>query len=215
MSVGNNHPSVLVVEDNVLLRTGLRALLSAEPDLVLRAAVGGVDEALAVMAGHPVDVVVYGAGESVADTERGLERLLDRGTRVVVLSRRDHPGEMETYLSSGVHAYLAEDAAGECLGSVIRGLTSDRERVYIMASRSGLDWMAGQRGNRLSGREREVMGLVANGLSNSAIAGRLCISPGTVKRHLRNVFVKLNAVSRIDAVNKARAASMLVPAGRA
>ncbi|MBV6695844.1 response regulator transcription factor [Kitasatospora aureofaciens] len=215
MSLVNNHPSVLVVEGNVLLRTGLRALLSAEGDLAVHAAVGDVDEALGVLAGQRVDVVVYGAGESVADTERALGRLLDRGARVVVLSRQEHPGEVEMYLNSGVSAYLAEDAAGECLVSVVRGLTADRERVYIMASRSGMGWMAGQRGGRLSGREREVMGLVATGLSNSAIAGRLCISPGTVKRHLRNVFVKLNAVSRIDAVNKARAAAMLVPMGRA
>ncbi|MFE4518840.1 LuxR C-terminal-related transcriptional regulator [Kitasatospora sp. NPDC056783] len=215
MPLVNNHPSVLVIEGNVLLRTGLQALLSAERDLTVHAAVGDVDAALAVLAGQPVDVVVYGAGESVAATERGLERLLDRGARVVMLCRQDRPDEVETYLGSGVSAYLTEDAAVDCLVPVVRGLTSDRERVYIMASRAGLGWMAGQRGCRLSGREREVMGLVANGLSNSAIAGRLCISPGTVKRHLRNVFVKLNAVSRIDAVNKARAASLLVPAGRA
>ncbi|MQS11255.1 response regulator transcription factor [Streptomyces kaniharaensis] len=213
MSPVNTRPTVLVVEGNVLLRTGLRALLSAESDLALHAAVGDVDQALEVLAGQRVDVVVYGAGESAADTERALGRLLDRGARVVVLSRQERPGEMEMYLNSGVSAYLTEDAAGECLCPVIRGLTADRERVYIMASRSGLGWMAGQRGGQLSGREREVMGLVANGLSNSDIAGRLCISPGTVKRHLRNVFVKLNAVSRIDAVNKARAAAMLVPAG--
>ncbi|MEV6974417.1 response regulator transcription factor [Kitasatospora sp. NPDC093806] len=215
MSPVSIRPSVLVVEANVLLRTGLQTLLSAEGDLTLHPAVDGLDEALEVLAGQRVDVVVYGAGESVADTERALGRLLDRGTRVVVLSRQEQPGEMEMYLGSGASAYLTEDAAGEYLCPVIRGLTTDRERVYIMASRSGLGWMAGRRGGRLSGREREVLGLVANGLSNSDIARRLCISPGTVKRHLRNVFVKLNAVSRIDAVNKARAAAMLVPVGRA
>ncbi|MFI9273551.1 LuxR family transcriptional regulator [Kitasatospora sp. NPDC052896] len=199
----------------MLLRTGLQALLSAESDLAVHAAVGDVDAALDVLSRHCVDVVVYGAGESVADTEHALGRLHDRGVscRVVVLSKHERPGEVEMYLSSGVSAYLSEATASDCLVSVVRGLTADRERVYIMASRSGIGWISGPRGSQLSSREREVMGLVANGLSNSAIASRLSISPGTVKRHLRNIFVKLNAVSRIDAVNKARAVAMLVPLG--
>jgi ATP/maltotriose-dependent transcriptional regulator MalT len=55
----------------------------------------------------------------------------------------------------------------------------------------------------LSAREREILGLVGAALSNSQIASRLSLKESTVKRHLRNVFVKLGAVSRIDAVNKA------------
>ncbi|MFD7580406.1 LuxR C-terminal-related transcriptional regulator [Kitasatospora sp. NPDC059817] len=210
-----NRTSVLVLEGNSLLRQGLHAFLSAEPDLVVRATVGTVDEALEVLSEHHVDVVLFGVGDSHAATEQALGRLLPRGARcrVVVLSKRERPGEVEMYLSFGVSAYLREDVTSDCLVSVVRGLAVNRERVYIMASRSGIDWMTGPRGSQLSSREREIMGLVANGLSNSAIAGHLSIAPGTVKRHLRNVFVKLNAVSRIDAVNKARAASLLVPLG--
>lgn len=61
----------------------------------------------------------------------------------------------------------------------------------------------------LSVREREVLALVARALSNRQIGGRLSITEGTVKRHLRNIFSKLGAVSRIDAVNKAVTAGVI------
>jgi DNA-binding CsgD family transcriptional regulator len=61
----------------------------------------------------------------------------------------------------------------------------------------------------LSVREREVLALVARALSNRQIAGRLSITEGTVKRHLRNIFAKLGAVSRIDAVNRATSAGVI------
>ncbi|MFF2045700.1 LuxR C-terminal-related transcriptional regulator [Kitasatospora sp. NPDC058170] len=213
MTLLKTRTSILVVERNSLLRKGLHALFSAESDLVVHATVSDVTEALEVLSEHRIDVVLYGASESLAAAEHALVRLLDRGSpcRVVVLSKHERPGEVEMYLSSGVSAYLPEDVTSDCLVSVVRGLAVNRDRVYIMASRSGLGLATGQRGAQLSSREREIMGLVANGLSNSAIALRLSIAPGTVKRHLRNVFVKLNAVSRIDAVNKARAAALLVP----
>jgi two-component system, NarL family, nitrate/nitrite response regulator NarL len=61
----------------------------------------------------------------------------------------------------------------------------------------------------LSGREKEILLLVAEALSNAQVAKRLSITEGTVKRHLRKIFDKLDAVSRIDAVNKAAAASII------
>jgi DNA-binding CsgD family transcriptional regulator len=70
-----------------------------------------------------------------------------------------------------------------------------------------------QQAQALSGREREVLTLVARALSNRQIGGRLCIAEGTVKRHLGNIFAKLNAVSRIDAVNKAIAAGVITQRG--
>jgi DNA-binding NarL/FixJ family response regulator len=207
-----NCTSVLIVEDNPLYRKGLHALLGAEENLVVRAAVNDVDQALDVLSSQRVDVVLYGVGDSPRSTERTLATLCDHGApyRVVVLSKREKPGEVEVCLGSGVSAYLSNDVSSEHLVSVIRGLSVNRELIYIMASRVGIGAMGSQRGAQLSRREREIMGLVAKGLSNAAIGHRLSITSGTVKRHLRNIFVKLNAMSRIDAVNKARAAAVLV-----
>jgi DNA-binding NarL/FixJ family response regulator len=70
-----------------------------------------------------------------------------------------------------------------------------------------------QQAQVLSGREREVLTLVARALSNRQIGARLSIAEGTVKRHLGNIFAKLNAVSRIDAVNKALAAGVIAQRG--
>jgi ATP/maltotriose-dependent transcriptional regulator MalT len=92
-------------------------------------------------------------------------------------------------------------------------VSGDHELVCIVTSRVGIASIVRPRERCLSDREREIIVLVAEARSNAEIATRLRITIGTVKRHLRNIFVKLSAVSRIDAVNKARAVGLLaVPA---
>jgi ATP/maltotriose-dependent transcriptional regulator MalT len=85
----------------------------------------------------------------------------------------------------------------------------DEQRVVVSISRESLDRMSDPTSNPLSDREREVLTLVARALSNAQIASRLSITEGTVKRHLRNIYTKLEAVSRLDAVNKSVAAGYM------
>jgi DNA-binding CsgD family transcriptional regulator len=97
------------------------------------------------------------------------------------------------------------------LTSVIRSTRGANSRVAISVSlRSASGGMAEPAG-RLTEREIEVVALVGRALSNRQIAHQLGIGEATVKRHLRNVFRKLDAVSRVDAVNRAVAASLIPP----
>jgi DNA-binding CsgD family transcriptional regulator len=86
----------------------------------------------------------------------------------------------------------------------IRTVMADNDRVILGVSRQSLGHVHQEPPMAsLSPREREVLALVGDALSNGQIASRLSLTEATVKRHLRNIFVKLGAVSRIDAVNKA------------
>ena len=109
-------------------------------------------------------------------------------------------------LSAGVRGYLLKSIHWQELVLAIRTVHLDPDRVVLGVSGQSLRSTGqgpGEGAVALSEREREILGLVGEALSNAQIASRLSLKEATVKRHLRNVFVKLGAVSRIDAVNKA------------
>ncbi|KUL39452.1 LuxR C-terminal-related transcriptional regulator [Actinoplanes awajinensis] len=203
--------SVLVVESHPLLRGGLEALLSANDDMTVIAAVSGIEQALHAIPLSPPDVVVFGIDERVHEVSGALARLLavGGGQRVVILGPDDHPGHAESLLQQGARAYLPKDVSHGYLTSVIREMCREDERVFISAYPSAIPSLTRSGTRVLSNREREVIVLVAQAMSNAQIARKLSITKGTVKRHLHNIFAKLNAVSRIDAVNKARALMMI------
>jgi DNA-binding NarL/FixJ family response regulator len=114
------------------------------------------------------------------------------------------PELVHSLLAAGIHGYLLKSIHWQELAVAIRATRSDSSRVILGVSPESLVH-AGREpvSDGLSAREREVLDLVAQALSNSQIASRLGLTEATVKRHLRNIFSKLGAVSRLDAVNKA------------
>jgi DNA-binding NarL/FixJ family response regulator len=102
----------------------------------------------------------------------------------------------------GVCGYLLKTVTRMELLSAIRSTASRSDQVILSVSRGTLMKKEPSTSDSLSSREKEVLELTAQAMSNSQIAARLNISEATVKRHLYNVFSKLGAVSRIDAVNK-------------
>jgi DNA-binding NarL/FixJ family response regulator len=128
---------------------------------------------------------------------------------VIILSMYDAPLLLEKLLSAGIKGYLLKSITRHELVAAIRGSRSDHSRVLLSVSPASLARVQLQQACVLSERELAVLRLVAGALSNAQIAGRLSVTEATVKRHLRNIFAKLGAVSRIDAVNKAVAASLI------
>jgi DNA-binding NarL/FixJ family response regulator len=207
---------IVMVDDHTLLRQALREILDAEPDLQVIGEAGSSDEAVQLVGRARPDVVLLDVeipGDDVRTTMRRLQRCSPRSD-VLILSMYDEPQLVRDLLDLGVRGYLLKSVSRQELLSAIRMVRSDSGRVVLSVSRRSLAHAETDNPNSLSSREIEVLLLAARAMSNAQIGVRLSITEGTVKRHLRNVFAKLGAVSRIDAVNKAAAASLIqVPTG--
>lgn len=207
---------ILLVDDHTLVRDGLREILDSYDDLVVVGGAATSDDAVAQAGRHLPDIVLLDVdlrdGE-VTGTVRAI-RSVSPATRIVILSMFEEPRLVRELVAAGVRGYLLKSVSRHELVSAVRGVGRDAERMVLSVSRETLVRMhADTSGAGLSDREREVLELVALALSNSQVADRLSLTEATVKRHLRNVFAKLGAVSRIDAVNKAVDAGLITPAG--
>lgn len=206
---------VLVVDDHTLFRQALSYMLDREPGLTVRSAATGA-EALGLP--DPPDVVLLDVeipGERATET-LGRLRARHPAVPVVMLSVYDDPRTVQETLAAGAAGYLLKSVTREELVTAVRNACDDPGSSRLSISRDTLTRIAaGGRTDPLSRRECEVLALVADAMTNGQIGARLRISEGTVKRHLRNIFVKLHAVSRIDAVNKAVEADILPTHGNA
>jgi DNA-binding NarL/FixJ family response regulator len=131
------------------------------------------------------------------------------GLRIIILTMHEDPQLANELIKLGARAYLVKSATRAELVSVIRGVCSDDGRVMVSMSRHGYRQF-GQATDLLTRRQTQIINLAAQALSNAQIADRLYISESTVKRHLTKIYAQLGAVSRVDAINKARAA-VLIP----
>jgi DNA-binding NarL/FixJ family response regulator len=202
---------ILLVADRALFRDGLRAILDSEADFVVVGEAGTNDEAVMLASRTTPDVVVLDAAMPGWPAATAVAQLRQSapGTRVLVLSEYEDPGVVQELLAGGIRGYLRKGVCRGDLVSAVRGVHRDDERIVLSISRVSLAHVNSQASSVLSRREREILVMVASAMSNAQIASRLYIAEGTVKRHLRNVFAKLGAVSRIDAVNKAMAAGVI------
>jgi DNA-binding NarL/FixJ family response regulator len=196
---------VVIVDEQGLFREGLAGLLEVEPDIRVVATTSSGAEAISVVGQHQPDVVLVGgdsASNSAAEDLRGLLRVTPM-SKVVVLASRDDPRRVKHLLSSGAHAYVLKSATIDELVTTIRVIDRNQDRVVLSVSRQTLNRLRASGDPMLSDRELEVLTLVAAGLRNSQIAAKLFIAEGTVKRHLTNIYAKLGASSRTDAVMRA------------
>jgi DNA-binding NarL/FixJ family response regulator len=203
--------SVLIVDDHVIVREGLREILESQDDIAVVGEVGDSEGAVALAVDRRPDVVILDVeipGDDVTVTVGRLRRLAPE-TRIIILSMYEGPPLLQNLLAAGIRGYLAKSVHRDDLVSAIRSVCAEDGGVVLKVSAESLAHAVGPASDVLSERERGVLELTAQALSNAQIASRLNITEATVKRHLRNIFVKLGAVSRIDAVNKAVAASLI------
>jgi DNA-binding NarL/FixJ family response regulator len=203
---------VALADDHALLREGLRQILTAQDDIVVVGEAGDSAGALAVVAAEKPDVVLLDVempGEDVTVTVRKM-KAASPGTEVIILSMYDRHHLVQSLLALGIKGYLLKSVAGEQVVAAIRSATAEDGNIVLSISAQSLS-AASDFDNVLSDRERAVLQLAASAMSNIQIASRLSLTEATVKRHLHNIFTKLDAVSRIDAVNKAVARSLILP----
>ncbi|HZN73220.1 MAG TPA: response regulator transcription factor [Micromonosporaceae bacterium] len=210
--MNSHHPiSVVLVDDHVLMREGLREILETQPDVVVVGEAGDSATAISVIAEHQPRVILLDVeipGGDVTDTVTAVRELSPR-TEIIILSMYDGPHLVQRLLALGIRGYLLKSVGRAELVSAIRNASTDDGNVILSVSRRSLSQMPTT--GALTPRELDVLELASRALSNAQIASRLYLTEATVKRHLSNIFAKLGAVSRIDAVNKAVAASLIPP----
>ncbi|MGY1845639.1 response regulator [Modestobacter sp. SYSU DS0875] len=192
---------IVIAEDDALLREGLALLLRAESlDVVATAA--EPDGFLAAVDEHRPDVAIVDVRMPPTHTDEGVRAAVEARRRqpelaVLVLSAYVEQAFATELLAGGARrlGYLLKERVGrveEFLGALHRvadgGTAIDPEVVAQLLTRSRPD--AGL--DRLSAREREVLALMAEGLGNAAIAGRLVVTDGAVHKHIRSIFAKLD-----------------------
>ncbi|HEU5385065.1 MAG TPA: response regulator transcription factor [Streptosporangiaceae bacterium] len=207
MRTENDRITILLVDDHGLVRQGLRKLLETQEDLRVVGEAGEAGEAVTLAAETEPDIVLLDVeipGGEVTETVRRIRESSPR-SRIVILSMHEGLDLVQATLAAGIRAYLLKSVHWQELVVAIRAVHADGDRVILGVSQESLHATRHRpEQGRLSDREREVLDLVAQALSNYQIASRLGLTEATVKRHLRNIFTKLGAVSRLDAVNKSK-----------
>lgn len=199
---------VLIADDHAILRSGLRLLIAAEPDLEVVGEAGDFGETIRLARSLRPDVVTLDlsmpGGSGLASIERLRAAVPD--TRVIVLTMHDDPAYARSALAVGASGYLAKSAADDALIGAIRSVHRGRIFVDVPDAPPG-DALARKTGTtagddapltRLSAREREVLGLLALGHTNRAIAEQLGLSTKTVETYRARVLEKLGLETRAD-----------------
>jgi DNA-binding NarL/FixJ family response regulator len=202
---------IVLVEEQTLLLDALRKMLDAEPDMSVVGTATSNANAVSVAVNEQPDFVLLNtdtADGDLAVTVRGIHAAVPR-CQLIVISGEEVPLRVFDLVRLGISGYLPKRATHHELKATIRALLSDLDRVTVSLSRAAFDQLAGAGRNPLSTREIEILVMVDAAMTNAQIATQLDLTEATVKRHLRSVFGKLGAVSRIDAVNKAAKAALL------
>ncbi|ETK35449.1 response regulator transcription factor [Microbispora sp. ATCC PTA-5024] len=213
MSAAGGGISIAIVDDHALFREGLREILEAQDDFQVVGEAGDSEGAVSLVERERPDVVLLDVeipGDDATQTVTRM-RAISPESQIIILSMYDGPQLLSRLLSAGIRGYLLKSVHRQELVSAVRSVRTEPDRLVLAVSRDSFAQVQGGSSVVLSDREREILELAAQALSNYQIATRLTLTEATIKRHLHNIFTKLGAVSRIDAVNKALAASLITP----
>lgn len=200
---------VVIADDQRVIRDGMRLMLSLVDGIDVVAVAGDGEEALTAVAAHDPDVVLMDLRMPRCDgvTATGRIREQHPRTQVVVLTTFAEDTEMLAALRAGARGYLTKDADAAEIVRALRRVTSGEADLAPQVQRRLLELLPrhepvreGPPPDGLTERELQVLRLVAEGLSNTEISGRLHVSDATVKTHINHVFAKTGVRDRAQAV---------------
>jgi DNA-binding NarL/FixJ family response regulator len=212
---------ILLVDDQKLMREGLRILLELEPDLKVVGEVGDGQSALEAYARLEPDVVLMDVRMPGMDGVEATWRLHERWpqARVVILTTFDDDEYVFEGLRAGAQGYLLKDVSGHDLAEAVRTVAAGGALIEPSVARKVVAEFArvapparkpdAGLPESLSSREEEILQLLAQGLSNGEIAARLSLAQGTVKNYVTNILQKLGARDRTQAALRARELGLL------
>jgi DNA-binding NarL/FixJ family response regulator len=190
---------VLIADDHSTFLAGLRSIIDMEDDMRVVAHAADGREAVELWHKHRPSVTLLDLRMPVLDGVDVINeiRRVDESAKIVILTTYDTDNDIYRAIKAGTNGYLLKDARREelldCIRKVARGETCIPQALTQKL-------VTGIRSEPLTGREQEVLQLLANGSGNRDIGSKLSISEFTVKGHLRSIFTKLKVLNRTEAI---------------
>ena len=213
----NDRPiRILIADDHPVFRFGLRALLESQPDMVVLAEVESGEEAVQMALSLQPDIVLMDVNMLGLNGIEATRRIVanDSDTDILIITMFDDDTVFSA-MQAGARGYLLKGAQGE---ETLRAIRAVANGEVIFSSGIASQMMAYFARDMktvadapfpdLTPREREILELLAQGLTNTAIAEKLILSPKTIRNQVSNIFSKLQVASRSEAVIKAREAGL-------
>ena len=206
---------IVVADDHAVVREGIRALLSAVDGYDLVGDAGsGADAVRAAVTLKP-DVIVMDIqmpGMTGIEATREIARVAP-DVAVLMLTMFEDDESVFAAMRAGALGYVLKGASPNDMIRAIASVAAGEAIFGTGVARRALAYLTAPRSDttafpELTPREREVLGLIATGLSNAAIADRLGLAPNTVGNHISNIFAKLRVASRAEAIVRARSAGL-------
>jgi DNA-binding NarL/FixJ family response regulator len=212
-SINDKPITVILADDHAVVRSGIRGFLEEDPRLRIVAEAGNGEQALLLAQAHHPDVLVLDIqmpGKTGIEVTKAVR---DAGSNagILILTAYDDEPYILGALQAGANGYVLKTAEPDELVAAVHAVYEGQSVLDPQLTRRLWQQVAGRAAGRatspagplpeaLTARETEVLRLVARGYTNKAVAAQLGISDRTVQGHLANVFGKLNAQSRTDAV---------------
>jgi DNA-binding NarL/FixJ family response regulator len=214
---------VLLADDHAIVREGLRWMLRSEPDIDIVAEAGNGEELLSALRDHPdeVDIVLLDVRMPGLGGLEALEQLAPTvpgaaAPAVVILSMHQEPFLVRRAIELGAAGYLLKSASREQVLTALRHVAAGRSYLQVEVTGPVLDQVAGRcpraASPNITQRQAEILCLIAAGKANKQIAAELSIAEDTVKTLVKEIFVRLGAVNRAEAVAKALRWGVIHPA---
>ena len=214
--------NVLIADDQALVRVGLRKILESEPELAVVGEVGDGEDAVAAARRLRPDVVLMDIRMPVLDGIEATRRIVraQPGARVLILTTFGLDGYVYDALRAGASGFMLKDAPPEEIVAAVRIVASGEALLAPAVTRAVIEEFARRAPAaaapppavaELTPREREVLDLLARGLSNSEICEQLVVSEATAKTHVARILQKLDLRDRVQAVIYAYESGLVAP----
>ncbi len=204
----DNKSKLILVDDHPLLRKGVRQLVELEDDMEVTGEASNGQDAIALVQQQEPDLVLLDLSMKGMDGIETLQAMRDAGItcRIVVFTVSDDRKDVVAALKAGADGYLLKDMEPDelvtnireaCSGKMV--LSSDLAELLALALREGKSSATEATYNSLTRREKEILKMIAEGLSNKMIGRQLDIVEATVKVHVKHLLKKLGLRSRVEA----------------
>lgn len=197
--------NIIITDDHPVVRSGLRALLSSQPDFNVVADAENGEEGAKLAISLVPDLILMDLQMPILDGLGAIKLIRDQlpKANILVLTTYETDADILPALEAGAIGYLLKDAPPEQLFQAIRNASKGEMVLAPRVAEKVTQRLTNSSKNTLSGREIEVLELASQGNSNSAIAKKLFITEATVKSHFVHIFSKLGVTDRTSAVTEA------------